>query len=115
MSLSQDAARRKPDLHFDQSRCHMVRSVPDEMATLQCKRVAHPPYFRDLAICELYLLSRLKNNVAGSHADDEADVLREVQGILAVIDRTEVKNAFGHWIEQCQWVATNKSEYYLEE
>jgi hypothetical protein len=38
-----------------------------------------------------------------------------VQGILTVIDRTEVKNAFGHWIKQCQWVATIKCEYYLEE
>jgi hypothetical protein len=29
---------------------------------------------------------------------------------LRTIDRTEVKSAFGHWIEQCQWVAANKRQ-----
>jgi hypothetical protein len=37
-----------------------------------------------------------------------------VQGMLTAIDRTEVKIAFGHWIERSQSVATNKSEYYPE-
>jgi hypothetical protein len=89
----------------------MVRSVTDEMAKLRCKRGAHPPDSPDLAICDFYLFSRLKDKLAGFHADDDAKLLREVQEILTAIDRTEVKNAFGHWIERFQWVATNKGDY----
>jgi hypothetical protein len=44
MSLSQDTARRKLNLHFDNSQCHTIRSVTDEMVKLRCKRVAHPSY-----------------------------------------------------------------------
>jgi hypothetical protein len=38
---------------------------------------------------------------AGLHVDDDTELFREVQGILTVTDLSEVKNAFGHWIEQC--------------
>jgi hypothetical protein len=59
----------------------------------------HPPYSLGLAICDFDLLSRRKDKLAGFHADDNTELLREVQGILTAIDRTEVKIAFGHWIE----------------
>jgi hypothetical protein len=55
-----------------------------------------------------------KDKLAGFHADDDGEFRREVQGILTAIDPTETKRAFRHWIERCQWVATNKSEYYPE-
>jgi hypothetical protein len=114
MSLSQDAAQWKVNLHFDNSRCNIARSVTDEMTKLRCKRVAYPTYSPDRAIYDFYLFSRLKDKLVGLHADDNAELLREVQGIVRVIDRTEINNAFGHWIERCQWVATNKAEYYPE-
>jgi histone-lysine N-methyltransferase SETMAR len=114
MLLSQDATRRKLNLYFDNSRCHTARSVTDEIAKLSCKRVAHLPYPPDLAICDFYLFLRLKDKLTGFHADDDAELLREAQGILTAIDRTEVKNAFGHWIEQCQSVTTNTGKYYPE-
>jgi hypothetical protein len=95
MSLSEDAARRRLNLHFDNSGCHTVPFVIDKMAKLRCKRVAYPPYFHDLAICDFYLFSRQKNKLAGFHADDDAELLREVQGILIANDRTEVKKLLG--------------------
>jgi hypothetical protein len=99
MSLSQDAARRKLNLHVDDSRC---------------KRVAHPPYFHDLAIRDFCLFSRRKDKRAGFHADKDTEVLREIQGILIAIDRPEVKNAFEHCAQRYQCVATNEGEYSPE-
>jgi hypothetical protein len=60
------------------------------------------------------LFSHIKDKLAGFHADGDAELLREVQGILTVIDRIDVKNALRLWIERCQLVATNKGEYYPE-
>jgi hypothetical protein len=57
------------------------------------------------------LSSWRKDQLAAFHGDDNAKLLQEVQRILTPIDRTEVINAFGHWIERCQSVATNKGEY----
>jgi hypothetical protein len=115
MSLSHNAARRTLNLHFANSRCPTARSVVDEIAKLQCKRVAPPPYSSDLAIRDFYLFSPRKDKFAGFHGDNKAGLLREVQEILTVIHRIEVKKAFGHWIERYQWVAMNKDEYYPEE
>jgi hypothetical protein len=114
MSLSQDAVRRKRNLLFTHSRCHDARSVTDEMAKLRRKRVAHRPDVPDPAICDFCMFSGLSDKLAGFYADNDAELLREVPGILTAIDRTEVKTAFGHWIERCQCLATNKDEYYPE-
>jgi hypothetical protein len=84
------------------------------MGKFPCKRGAHPPYSPDLAISDFYLFSGLKDKLAGFHADDDAELLGEVQGIATAIDPTEVKIAFEHWIERSQSVATNKDEYYPE-
>jgi hypothetical protein len=56
------------------------------------------------ATCDAYLVSRLKDKLAGFHADDNAELLRKVQRIVTDIDRTELR----------QLAATNKSEYYPE-
>jgi hypothetical protein len=65
------------------------------MAELQCKRAAHLPYFLDLPICDFYLFSRPTDKLADFHADDDAELLREVQGILTAMDRWEINNALG--------------------
>jgi hypothetical protein len=44
----------------------------------------------------LYLFLRRKDKLASFHADHDAGLLREVQGILTTIDRTEANNAFRH-------------------
>jgi hypothetical protein len=48
------------------------------------------PYSPDIAICEFDFFSRLKDKLAGFHADDDAKLLREVQRMSTAIDRTDV-------------------------
>jgi hypothetical protein len=74
-SLSQDAVRWEGNQHFDDSRCHTARSVTDEMAKLLRKRGAHPRYSPDLAVCDFYLFSGLKDKLTGFHADDDTELL----------------------------------------
>jgi hypothetical protein len=94
ISLSQDAARGKLHLPFENSRCHTARSVTDEMAKLRCKRGAHPPYSPDVALRDISLFSRVKDHLAGFHANDDAELLRTVQGILKANTRSQANNAF---------------------
>jgi hypothetical protein len=64
----------------------MARFAINQMAKLRCKRVAHPPYSPDLAICEFYLFPCLKDKLAGFHADEDVAFLQEVQEMVTAID-----------------------------
>jgi epoxyqueuosine reductase QueG len=108
MSLSQNAARQEPNLHFDNSECQTAQSVADEMAKLRSKRGVHLPYSHNRAICDFCLFSCPKDQFAGLHAHGDAEFLREVQRILTAIDQTKVKTDFGHWIERCQGLSRAK-------
>jgi hypothetical protein len=114
MSRSQNAARQKLDLHVANSRCHTTRSVSDEAAKLRCNGVMHPPISPDPAICDFYLFSRRNHKFASFYVDDAAELLQDGQEMLTIIDRTEAKRAFGHWIERCQWVGRNTDIYHPE-
>jgi hypothetical protein len=75
MSVSQDAARRKFNVHFDHSGCCTARFLAHEMAKLRGKRVGHPLYSPDLAIYNFYLFSHRKDKLTGFHADQDAELL----------------------------------------
>jgi hypothetical protein len=100
-----DNARRKLRVHFDNSPCHTAREVSEEMSRLRCRRVPHPPYSPDLAICDFYLFGRIKERLAGVTAIDENDLRNEITAILGEISDEEKMRAFDHWIERCEWVA----------
>jgi hypothetical protein len=51
------------------------------MAKLKCERVAHPPDSLGLAIGDFYLFSHLNDKLVGFHDDEDAELLRETQGI----------------------------------
>jgi hypothetical protein len=84
-----DDARRKLRVHFDNSPCHTARVVSDEMARLRCRRIPHPPYSPDLAICDFYLFGRIQERLAGVMAIDGDDLRNEVISILAEMSEEE--------------------------
>jgi histone-lysine N-methyltransferase SETMAR len=111
-TASGDIARRKLCLHFDNSPCHTAHVVVDEMARLRCRRVPHPPYSPDLAISDFYLFGRIKGQLAGKTIMDENYLKSEIMEILGGISEDEVRRAFDHWIERCEWVENNRGDYY---
>ena len=111
-STAGDNARRKLRLHFDNSPCHTSRAVSDAMTRLRCRRVPHPAYSPDLAICDFYLFGRIKERLAGVSVGGAEDLRNEVMSILAEISYDEKSRAFNHWIERCEWVAEHEGGYY---
>jgi hypothetical protein len=96
-SAAGDNARRKLRLRFDNSPCHMSHAVSDAMRRLRCRRVPHPAYSPDLAICDFYLFGRIKDRLAGVFVGDAEDLRNEVMSILA---DDEKSRAFNHWMER---------------
>jgi len=99
-------------LHFDNSRCHTAKIVQAKMTKYRCKRVPHPPYSPDLAICDFYLFGTLKEKLRGTSSRDEEELLQNVMTVLEGIPKEELIRAFSHWQERCKWVVSNKGEYY---
>jgi hypothetical protein len=81
-----DDARRKSQLHFENSACHLVT---DEMACFRCRGVPHPPYSYDLAICDLYLFSCIKEWLMGITGIDANDLRTEALTFLRRISSVE--------------------------
>jgi hypothetical protein len=86
--------------------------VSDAMTRLRCRRVPHPAYSHDLAICDFYLFGRIKERLAGVFVGDAEDLRNEVMSILVEISDDEKSQAFNHRIERCEWVAEHDGSYY---
>jgi hypothetical protein len=97
--------RRKLHLHFDDSKWHTARHVQEQMASHRRVCVSYPPDSSDLAIADLYLFGRLKQQLSRKTLDNEENVLETITEILTEAPKDEVKRAFVHWTERCQCVA----------
>jgi hypothetical protein len=96
---ARDNARRKLRLHFDNSPCNTSQVISDAITRLWCRRVPHPAYSSDLAICDFYLFDRIKERLAGVFVDDAEDLRNEVMSMLAEISDDEKSRAFDYWIK----------------
>jgi hypothetical protein len=75
---SVDIARIRLRLHFDNSRCHITKTMSEEITCLNCKRALHPPYSPDLAIANFYLFGVLKQKLQGIDVNDDEDLKSEI-------------------------------------
>jgi hypothetical protein len=47
--------------------------------------------------------------------ENEKELGDEVTRVLATLSTEELRRAFDHWIERCDWVQNNAGEYYPEQ
>jgi hypothetical protein len=109
---ARNVARRKLRLHFDNARCHTAATVTAEMVHLRCVRIPHPAYSPDRAICDFWLFGCHKRELQGITIDTEEDPIEQILTILQSIPQSDIRRAFAHWKERCQWVMDNDGEYY---
>jgi hypothetical protein len=48
----------------------------------------------------------------GIDVSDDKELKTEILTIFQCISSDELENSFDHWIERCQWVATNAGKDY---
>jgi hypothetical protein len=96
VSAGGDNSSHKLRLHFDNSAFHSSHAVVDKMARLHCRRVPHPAYSHNLAICDFYLFGCIKERLAGVTVVDADDLRNEVMSILAEVSEDEKSRAFEH-------------------
>jgi hypothetical protein len=58
-----------------------------------------------LAIADFDVFGRLKQQLSGRTLDSEENVLETITEILSELPKDQMKSAFVHWKERCQWVA----------
>jgi hypothetical protein len=89
-----DIACRRLHLNLDNSNGHNARDVQEEMVSQWCVRLLYPPYSPDLAIADLYMFGRLKQQLSGRTLDSEQNVLETVTEILGVTETRSEKCIF---------------------
>jgi hypothetical protein len=109
---SADIARRSLRFNFDNSRCHAVKIVSEEITCLKIKGVPNPHYSPDLAIADFHLFGVLQQNLQGIDGSDHEALKSEMLPISQGIRFDEVKKSFDQWIERCQWIIANAKNYY---
>jgi hypothetical protein len=57
---SGDISRRRLQIYFDNSRCHIVTIVQKQMDILWCKQILHPLYSPDFVITDFYKFRKIK-------------------------------------------------------
>jgi hypothetical protein len=61
---------------------------------------------------DFHLFGRLKQQLSGRTLDNEENVLDTITEILSELPKDDVKRAFVHRKERCQWVADHNGESY---
>jgi transposase len=85
-------------LHHDNASAHDALAVREFLAKKSILTLDHPPYSPDLAPCDFWLFSTLKNALKGHRFSDIADIQGHVTTILQSIPEEEFQKCF----EQCK-------------
>ena len=65
------------------------------------KTVPHPPYSLDLAPCDFWMVSRLKEKLKGCRFEDGKEIKEAVTEGLGTFTLEDYQRAFKRWLERC--------------
>jgi hypothetical protein len=99
-------------IYFGNSRCHIARAIEEEMEYSRCKQVSHPVYSSDLAITDLYLFGKIKEELRTMKVSSREEVLNVMTGVFRKYPKHNVKGVIDHSMHRCDWVISHKDEYY---
>jgi hypothetical protein len=76
-------------LHHDNAPVHDTLTVQEFLAKKSIMKLNHPPYSRDLALCDFWLFPKLKTTLKGHRFSDIADIQGHATTILHSIPEEE--------------------------
>jgi hypothetical protein len=79
----------------------------------EVQMMPHSPDSPDVVITDYYLLGSLKQTLQDIDGSDDEELKSETLTMFQGIPSDDLKESFDHWIERCQWVPTNRGNYYL--
>ena len=99
-------------VHMDNASPHNTPEVRTFMSTTNFIRMPQPPNSPDLAPCDYYLFSRLKQALEEEDTDDRETLLAAVNKILKTIPPDEWRRVFDNWITRLEWVIEHDGAFY---
>ena len=97
-------------IHHDNARPHIHQDVVTLLEAEKFTIMGHPPYSPDLAPCDFWLFSYIKERL-GDHTTAES-LQSEITEIVACIPRKEWERTFDKWLERMELCIKFKGDYF---
>ena len=112
-NLRECVRQRRPDmwknaswiLHHDNATAHNALSVKRYLAKKNIPVMEHPPYFPDLAPCNIFLFPKTKSALKGTRFESVDAVKAKATQLLNSITRDDLQHCFQQWkirMERCR-------------
>lgn len=101
-------------IHIDNAKSHNSKMTMNEIDKYRMKRMPHPAYSPDIAICDFWFFGMLKDHLKGMQFNDENELFNEISTFCKEIPQNEFQKAFEEWIHRLNWIIKNGGEYYHE-
>jgi hypothetical protein len=100
-------------VHMDNSMCDNGRKVIDELENLKLDRVAHPPYSRNLSLCDFWLFGMLKQKIQDRVFETTEEILMAIRNAWNEVTFEDLQPVFFDSIQRVEYVIEHKLEYYI--
>ena len=87
--------------HWDNAPVHTAAVVAEWFAANNIQRLAHPPYWPDLAPADFFLFPHVKEQLAGLTLTADG-VKTAWDGVVGKISKEAFAAAFRRWYERCE-------------
>jgi len=82
------SAKKKVLFHHNDAPAHTSALAKAKLVELGYELLPHPPYFPDLAPCDLFLIPNLKKSLAGQKSASNEEVVAATEAYLADLEKT---------------------------
>ena len=103
--------KQKMLLHYDNAPSHNANMVTNYLMKTTFRKVPHPPYSPDLAICDFGIFGTAKTSFQGKRFDTEEELLSELQKFLREKPKEFYISLFENWIKRLQRCIDIGGEY----
>jgi hypothetical protein len=87
-------------VYSDNARLHTTKSVNKFLGNNGMTRVLHPSYSPDLAQCDFFLFSSIKNQLMRRSFDDADQSLMAINEVCECIEKSVLEKVFHEWRER---------------
>ena len=84
-------------LHQDNAPAHTAGRTADFFREQHVTNLSHPPYSPDLAPCDFFLFTRIKNSLRGHHFQSPEDAVLAFEEHLNALSDDDWKSCFSSW------------------
>jgi hypothetical protein len=102
---------RRVMVHSDNAPIHNTEEIQEHLTDFGFKRMEHPPYSLDLASCDFYLFSVMKENFSGQCFESVDELFFAFEAFLRGLSADFLQTVFLEWERLFRVFCDNRGEY----